>query len=93
LKGNGVNLFTILDFSSTFDFTQNRLVADGSLKFTNGPATRNLDFNITSETLVLPPVLSPVPLPPALPLFAFALLALGIVGYAWRTKGLTEVQT
>jgi hypothetical protein len=85
LKGNGVNLFTILDFSSTFDFTQNQLVADGSLNFTNGPATRNLDFNITSETLVL----SPVPLPPALPLFAAALLALGIFGYVRRAKDVT----
>jgi hypothetical protein len=93
LKGSGVNLFTILDFSSTFDFTQNRLVADGSLKFTNASATRNLDFNITSETLALPPVLSPVPLPPALPLFAFALLALGIAGYVRRAKGVTAVQT
>jgi hypothetical protein len=36
--------------------------------------------------LVLPPVLSPVPLPPALPLFAAALLALGIVGYAGRKR-------
>jgi hypothetical protein len=30
--------------------------------------------------------LSPVPLPPALPLFAFALLALGIVGYVRRKR-------
>jgi hypothetical protein len=77
--------FALLDFSSTF--TQNGVVADASLRvgedgFVSG---RTLDFNVTSETF---PV-SPVPLPPALPLFAAALLALGIFGYVRRAKDVT----
>jgi hypothetical protein len=91
LENGGVNE-TSLNNSITFDPIHNGFVADGSLFLLNGPSIRNIDFNITSATLVLPPVLSPVPLPPALPLFAAALLALGIVGYARRTKGLTAVQ-
>jgi hypothetical protein len=78
-----------LDFSNTFDTIQRGFVTNGSLFLLTGPSIRNIDFNITSETLVLPPVLSPVPLPPALPLFAFALLALGIVGYVRRAKDVT----
>ena len=80
-KGPGANL-TDLSFSITFDTIQNGFVADGSLFLLTGPSIRNIDFNIKSETLVL----SPVPLPPALPLFAAALLALGIVSYARRAK-------
>jgi hypothetical protein len=68
------------------------VLAGGSLEFTEiGVFARTLDFSVSSETL--PPLLSPVPLPPALPLFAAALLALGIVGYARGTKGLTAAQT
>jgi hypothetical protein len=85
LENGGVNE-TSLSNSITFDTIQNGFVADGSLFLLNGPSTRNIDFNITSETVGLPPVLSPVPLPPALPLFAAALLALGIVGYAGRKR-------
>jgi hypothetical protein len=86
---------TDLDYSVSFVQIQdqsiiNSYIADASLNVFLAPAsTRNLDFNITSATLVLPPVLSPVPLPPALPLFAIALLALGIVGYVRRAKDVT----
>jgi hypothetical protein len=72
--------FAFLDYSSTL--TQNGLVVDASLRAVGpGPFGRTLDFNVSSETFV-----STVPLPPALPLFAAALLALGIVGYARRAK-------
>jgi hypothetical protein len=87
-KGPGVS-FTVLDYSSTFDFTQNSLVADGNLRLTDGGAIRTLDFNVSSETFAV----SAVPLPPALPLFAAALLALGIFGYVRRAKDVTAVQT
>jgi hypothetical protein len=69
-----------------FDPIQNGFVANGSLFLLNPPSIRTLDFNITSATLVLPPVLSAVPLPPTLPLFALALLALGIFGYVRRKR-------
>jgi hypothetical protein len=74
--------FAFLDYSSTF--TKNGVVVDASLtvreeSFVSG---RTLDFTVTSETFAV----SPVPLPPALPMFAAALLALGIVGYARRAK-------
>ena len=85
-KGPGVSF---LDYSSTFDFTQNSLVADGNLRLTDGGAIRTLDFNVSSETFAV----SAVPLPPALPLFAAALLALGIFGYVRRTKDVTPAQT
>jgi hypothetical protein len=82
--------FVFLDYSS--NFTPNGVLAGGSLEFTEiGVFARTLDFSVSSETL--PPLLSPVPLPPALPLFAAALLALGIVSYARGTKGLTAAQT
>jgi hypothetical protein len=58
-----------------------------------GASGRDVEFKVTSDTLVLPPVLSTVPLPPALPLFAAALLALGIFGYVRRAKDVTAVQT
>jgi hypothetical protein len=75
--------FARLDYSSTL--TQNGLIVDASLRAIDpGPFGRTLDFNVTSETFV-----STVPLPPALPLFAFALLALGIVGYLRRAKNVT----
>jgi hypothetical protein len=92
LENGGVNE-TSLHNSITFDPIHNGFVADGSLFLLNGLSIRNIDFNIASETLVLPPVLSAVPLPPALPLFAAALLALGIVGYVRRAKDVTAVQT
>jgi hypothetical protein len=85
--GGGIE--TGLNFSNTFDTIQNGFVADGNLYLLTGPSIRNIDFNFTSATLVLPPALSAVPLPPALPLFAFALLALGIVGYVRRAKDVT----
>jgi peptidoglycan/LPS O-acetylase OafA/YrhL len=50
-----------------------------------GPFGRTLDFKVSSESLAV----SPVPLSPALPLFAAALLALGIVGYVRRAKDAT----
>jgi hypothetical protein len=77
----------VLDYSSTFN--QNGVVVDASLRLADpvigSPFGRTLDFNVTSETFAV----SPVPLPPALPLFAFALLALGIVGYVRRSKDVT----
>jgi hypothetical protein len=62
---------------------------DGNLRLTDGGAIRTLDFNVSSETFAV----SAVPLPPALPLFAAALLALGIFGYVRRAKDVTAVQT
>jgi hypothetical protein len=87
-RGPGVN-DTGLSFSNMFDPIQNGFVTDGSLSLNTGPSIRNIDFNITSATLVLPPVLSAVPLPPTLPLFALALLALAIVGYVGRKRAET----
>jgi hypothetical protein len=90
-KGHGLSPggFALLDFSSTF--TQNGLIADANLRVADEGFVfgRTLDFKVSSETFVV----STVPLPPALPLFASALLILGIVGYARRTKGVTAVQT
>jgi hypothetical protein len=83
-KGYGLApTFAILDYSSIFGATGLQL--NGSLLLTDGGFTRTLDFNPTSETF---PV-SAAPLPGALPLFASALLILGIVGYVRRTKGVT----
>jgi hypothetical protein len=78
-KGYGLApTFAILDYSSTF--TSNGLQLNGSLLLTDGGFSRTLDFNISSESLV-----SSVPLPPALPMFASALLALAVFGvYARR---------
>jgi hypothetical protein len=93
--GQGGIGHTNLDYSVSFVQIQdqsiiNSYVANASLNVFLAPAsTRNLDFNITSATLVLPPVLSAVPLPPALPLFAFALLALGIFGYVGKKRAET----
>jgi hypothetical protein len=76
--------FAFLDYSSTF--TQNGVVADASLRAVGpGPFGRTLDFNVSSETFAV----SAVPLPPALPLFAAALLVLGIIGYVRRAKDVT----
>jgi hypothetical protein len=76
-------LFGDLNYSSTFT-PQTGLVIDASLElFTQyGSYDRTLTFNVTSETFVV----SPVPLPPALPMFAAALLALGIVSYVGRKR-------
>jgi hypothetical protein len=84
-KGTGLaGGFAFLDFSATF--TQNGVVADASLRAVDlGPFGRTLDFKVSSESLAV----SPVPLSPALPLFAAALLALGIVGYVRRAKDAT----
>jgi hypothetical protein len=84
-KGTGLaGGFAFLDFSATF--TQSGVVADASLRAVDlGPFGRTLDFKVSSESLAV----SPVPLPPALPLFAAALLALGIVGYVRRAKDAT----
>jgi hypothetical protein len=85
---NVIGFQAFLDFSTTF--TQNGVVADASLRAADlGPFGRTLDFNVSSETFAV----SPVPLPPALPLFAAALLALGIAGYLRRAKGVTALQT
>jgi hypothetical protein len=48
--------------------------------------SRTLTFSIAQRDIVV----SPIPLPPALPLFAAALLALGIVGYVRRNKDVTR---
>jgi len=53
------------------------------------PISRTLTFSIAQSDIVV----SPIPLPPALPLFAAALLALGIFGYVRRAKDVTAVQT
>jgi hypothetical protein len=83
-KGYGLApTFAILDYSSTF--ASSGLQLNGSLLLTDGAFTRTIDFNPTSETLSV----SPVPLPPALPMFAAALLALGLVGYLTRNRGVT----
>ncbi|SRR5260370_22787460 len=50
--------------------------------------SRTLTFSIAQRDIVV----SPVPLPPALPMFATALLKLAIVGYARRTKGVIAAQ-
>ena len=85
--GNGFSAF--LTFQSQFVASQNNgYEAQADLQLLGGPrgvSGRDIEFNVASETLVLAPV-SPVPLPPALPLFAAALLALGVVGYARRAK-------
>jgi hypothetical protein len=80
----------ILDYSSTF--TQNGTIANASLRLgapLGSGFGRTLDFNVTSETFAV----SAVPLPPTLPLFALALLALGIVGYMRRAKDVAVAQT
>jgi hypothetical protein len=86
-RANGFGAF--LTFQSQFVSSQNNgYEAQADLQLLGGPrggSGRDIEFNIASETLVLAPV-SPVPLPPALPLFAAALLALGVVGYARRAK-------
>jgi hypothetical protein len=79
-------VFASLSFEIFFDPGQNGFVSKASLGLDENGNIRALFFNVTSETLVLPPVLSAVPLPPALPLFAFALLALGIFGYVRRKR-------
>jgi hypothetical protein len=50
-------------------------------------------INTADDTGTLDLTLRNTPLPPALPLFAFALLALGIVAYVRRTKDATAAQT
>jgi hypothetical protein len=89
--GNG--FAALLDFESLFDPSQNNgyEAAAGLSLFGPRATFRTIDFNIASETLVLAPAspVSPVPLPPALPMFAFALLALGISGYVRRAKDVT----
>jgi hypothetical protein len=52
------------------------------------PISRTLTFSIAQSDIVV----SPIPLPPALPLFAAALLALGIVGYARRAIDVRPAQ-
>jgi hypothetical protein len=78
--------FSHLDYSSTF--TPNGTVVNASLNVSDDQSflwSRTLDFKVTSETFAV----SPVPLPPALPLFVVALLALGIFGYVRRAKDVT----
>jgi hypothetical protein len=48
--------------------------------------------NTADDTGTLDLTLRSTPLPPALPLFAFALLALGIVGYVRRNRDVTPAQ-
>jgi hypothetical protein len=82
-SGIAPTTFVLLNYSSAF--TPNGLQADGSLTaVSEGFSTgRTLDFNVTSETFAV----SAVPLPPALPMFASALLALGLLGvYARRGR-------
>jgi hypothetical protein len=86
----GIGFSRSLGFQILFNPSQNAFEAQANLAL-GGPlglSGRDVEFNVTSYTLVLSPV-SPVPLPPALPLFAAALLALGIVGYVRRPIGVT----
>jgi hypothetical protein len=48
--------------------------------------------NTADDTGTLDLTLRSTPLPPALPLFAFALLALGIVGYVRRNRDVRSAQ-
>jgi hypothetical protein len=48
--------------------------------------------NTADDTGTLDLTLRSTPLPPALPLFAFALLALGIIGYVRRNRDVTPAQ-
>jgi hypothetical protein len=80
---NGV--IASLPFEIFFDPGKNGFVSNANLYLDENGNFRGLNFNVTSYTLVLSPV-SAVPLPPALPLFAFALLALGIFGYVRRKR-------
>jgi hypothetical protein len=81
-RGNGNFAFSSLDYSSTF--TPNGTNVDASLVVGSEGLVfrRTLDFNVTSESFAV----SPVPLPPALPMFASALLALGIFGFCTKRK-------
>jgi hypothetical protein len=59
----------------------------GNLFLTTQSYNRTLTFDIPASSVVAVGV---VPLPPALPLFAFALLALGIFGYVRRANDATQ---
>jgi hypothetical protein len=84
---------TLANSAGDLRFSQDGSNYTGSLFlfpiFVNSNYSRTLTFGIAQSDIVV----SPVPLPPALPLFAAALLALGIFGYARRTKGVIAVQT
>jgi hypothetical protein len=79
-RGNGNFAYSSLQYSSTF--TPNGTIVDASLMVGSEGFSfnRTLDFNVTSETFAV----SAVPLPPAFPMFASALLALGIFGFYAR---------
>jgi hypothetical protein len=69
----------ILDYSS--NFTADGFQLQGNLLAGQpGGLARSLIFDVTSETL------NPVPLTPALPMFASGLLALGIFGFVTRRR-------
>jgi hypothetical protein len=75
---------------ASFSLSQTGANLDGSLILTDGSATRTIQFVDSGlNAIYLSPSVSAVPLPPALPLFAFALLALGIFGYVRRAKDVT----
>jgi hypothetical protein len=73
---------------ATLNLSQNGSNLDGRFIFTDGSASRTIQFAASSDfdVVYLSPSLSAVPLPPALPLFAFALLALGIFGYVRKKQ-------
>jgi hypothetical protein len=90
-------------YSGNASFSSNGSGYSGSLTgftFANANANNPSSFILTAQFLIasvdraddsgtLNLTLSAVPLPPTLPLFALALLALGIVGYVRRAKVVT----
>jgi hypothetical protein len=83
---------SLLGGPATFNLSQNGSGLGGSFIFTDGSATRTIQFGASSDfsVIYLSPGVSAVPLPPALPMFASALLALGIFGFVARKKRLRQ---
>jgi hypothetical protein len=83
---------TLANSAAEVSFSQDGSNYTGSLflfpLFDRPYYSRTLTFSIAQRDIVV----SPVPLPPALPMFATALLMLAIVGYARRTKGVIAAQ-
>ena len=82
---------SLLGGLATLNLSQNGSNLDGSFIFADGSASRTIQFVASSnfDVVYLSPGVSAVPLPPTLPLFAIALLALGIFGYVRRAKDVT----
>jgi hypothetical protein len=67
---------------ASFSLTQTGSNLDGSLILSDGSATRTVQFDASGlQGVYLSPAVSAVPLPPALPMFAFALIALGLFAF------------